>query len=92
MIKKNVRNSQSTNKKERSHGEMLPAGSLADPSLASFLIQPRTTYAGDGATHSGLGTPMINNQNNPPQIFPLASLIWPTPGSRSLSLLWVVST
>lgn len=46
-------------------------------------IQPRTTCVGMDTTQSGLGNPMLmNNQDKPPQRGPWANLIWAAPKLR----------
>jgi hypothetical protein len=52
----------------RNHRGMLLAGSPTSH-LASSPIQPRATCSGEGATHSGLGLPLIiNNEDSLPDM------------------------
>lgn len=56
---------------------------LAHSEKVSLLIQPRTACLGNGAAHSGLGSPVsFNNQDSPLQTYPQASVICEEPPLR----------
>lgn len=57
--------------------------------LPNFLIYPRMTCPGNGATHRLSLPTSINNQNDPPQTCPQADMIWLVLQSRLLSQLTI---
>lgn len=56
------------------------------PCLAGFLIWPKTSCLGNGATHSELGPPVsINNHDGPPETCPQINQVLAVPHLRLLS-------